>query len=190
MTTVAEIEDAIRALSPKEREHLADDLPSILPELNGDAKWERIADDAAGNFWATLPGIRPDALLIGGHIDSVPNGGWLDGCLNVLAGVEVLRRIDAEVKGVTLLRKSTDDPALFSQVEAQYQSHRLAYQDAVDTERAALAKAQHDLKSALEVESKFKQTLPILQEQYCFMPRRNGRNLSTFSKKVFTSMRL
>ena len=36
------------------------------------------------------------ALLIGGHIDSVPNGGWLDGCLNVVAGVEVLRRIAAE----------------------------------------------------------------------------------------------
>ena len=37
---------------------------------------------------------RPsEALLIGGHIDSVPNGGWLDGCLNVLAGAEVLRRI-------------------------------------------------------------------------------------------------
>jgi N-carbamoyl-L-amino-acid hydrolase len=29
-------------------------------------------------------------------MDSVPNGGWLDGCLNVLAGVEVLRRIDAD----------------------------------------------------------------------------------------------
>jgi N-carbamoyl-L-amino-acid hydrolase len=26
-------------------------------------------------------------------MDSVPNGGWLDGCLNVAAGVEVLRRI-------------------------------------------------------------------------------------------------
>ncbi len=35
-------------------------------------------------------------LLIGGHIDSVPNGGWLDGCLNTLAGVEVLRRLAAE----------------------------------------------------------------------------------------------
>ena len=35
-------------------------------------------------------------MLIGGHLDSVPNGGWLDGCLNVLAGVEVLRRIAAE----------------------------------------------------------------------------------------------
>ena len=29
-------------------------------------------------------------------MDSVPNGGWLDGCLNVLAGVEVLRRLAEE----------------------------------------------------------------------------------------------
>ena len=42
---------------------------------------------------ATLRGGSERALLIGGHIDSVPNGGWLDGCLNVMAGVEVLRRI-------------------------------------------------------------------------------------------------
>jgi N-carbamoyl-L-amino-acid hydrolase len=49
--------------------------------------------DEAGNQWFTLPGRDERALLIGGHIDSVPNGGWLDGCLNVLAGVEVLRRI-------------------------------------------------------------------------------------------------
>src|SRR5437588_4387635 len=49
--------------------------------------------DEAGNQWFTLPGRSDRALLIGGHIDSVPNGGWLDGCLNVLAGVEVLRRI-------------------------------------------------------------------------------------------------
>jgi N-carbamoyl-L-amino-acid hydrolase len=44
-------------------------------------------------LWATLKGKSDKALLIGGHFDSVPNGGWLDGCLNVLAGVEVLRRI-------------------------------------------------------------------------------------------------
>ena len=49
--------------------------------------------DAAGNQWFTLPGDSERAVLIGGHIDSVPNGGWLDGCLNVTAGVEVLRRI-------------------------------------------------------------------------------------------------
>jgi N-carbamoyl-L-amino-acid hydrolase len=52
--------------------------------------------DAAGNQWFTLAGDSERALLIGGHIDSVPNGGWLDGALNVMAGVEVVRRIAEE----------------------------------------------------------------------------------------------
>lgn len=55
--------------------------------------------DAAGNLWFTLPGDSPQSLLIGGHIDSVPNGGWLDGCLNVVAGVEVMRRICRQYDG-------------------------------------------------------------------------------------------
>jgi len=52
--------------------------------------------DEAGNDWWTLPGASDRAVVIGGHIDSVPNGGWLDGSLNVVAGAEVLRRIAAE----------------------------------------------------------------------------------------------
>jgi N-carbamoyl-L-amino-acid hydrolase len=52
--------------------------------------------DAAGNQWFTLRGASEQAVLVGGHIDSVPNGGWLDGSLNVVAGVEVLRRIAEE----------------------------------------------------------------------------------------------
>jgi N-carbamoyl-L-amino-acid hydrolase len=52
--------------------------------------------DEAGNQWFTLPGDSERALLLGGHIDSVPNGGWLDGALNVVAGVEVLRRMAEE----------------------------------------------------------------------------------------------
>ncbi|HEX8280754.1 MAG TPA: Zn-dependent hydrolase [Chthoniobacterales bacterium] len=55
--------------------------------------------DEAGNLWGTLRGESEKALLIGGHIDSVPNGGWLDGCLNTLAGVEILRRINAQYGG-------------------------------------------------------------------------------------------
>jgi hydantoinase/carbamoylase family amidase len=58
-----------------------------------------INHDAAGNFWATLPGKIDNALLLGGHIDSVPNGGWLDGCLNTMAGVEILRRINTQYQG-------------------------------------------------------------------------------------------
>jgi hydantoinase/carbamoylase family amidase len=59
----------------------------------------QIHTDAAGNTWTTLRGVSERALLIGGHIDSVPNGGWLDGCLNVLAGVEILRRINDQYAG-------------------------------------------------------------------------------------------
>ncbi len=55
--------------------------------------------DAAGNLWSTLTGESERCLLIGGHMDSVPNGGWLDGCLNVMAGVEILRRIATEYNG-------------------------------------------------------------------------------------------
>jgi hydantoinase/carbamoylase family amidase len=60
--------------------------------------------DEAGNQWFTLPGRSDKALLIGGHMDSVPNGGWLDGCLNVMAGVEVLRRIAAEGEPAATVR--------------------------------------------------------------------------------------
>ena len=55
--------------------------------------------DPAGNYWATLKGESERELLIGGHLDSVPNGGWLDGCLNVLAGLEVLRRVNEQYAG-------------------------------------------------------------------------------------------
>jgi beta-ureidopropionase / N-carbamoyl-L-amino-acid hydrolase len=52
--------------------------------------------DSAGNQWFTLAGESARAVLIGGHIDSVPNGGWLDGSLNVVAGAEILRRVAEE----------------------------------------------------------------------------------------------
>src|ERR671936_238297 len=62
------------------------------------------AIDAAGNQWFTLRGDSDRTVLIGGHIDSVPNGGWLDGALNVVAGVEVLRRIAGESPRPTTVR--------------------------------------------------------------------------------------
>lgn len=52
--------------------------------------------DEAGNAWVTLRGQSDKEMLMGGHIDSVPNGGWLDGCLNVMGALEVLRRIASE----------------------------------------------------------------------------------------------
>jgi hydantoinase/carbamoylase family amidase len=56
----------------------------------------RMEFDEARNQWWTLPGRSERELLIGGHLDSVPNGGWLDGALNVVAGSEVFRRLAEE----------------------------------------------------------------------------------------------
>ena len=55
--------------------------------------------DAAGNSWTTLKGASEKALVLGGHLDSVPNGGWLDGSLGVTASLEVLRRFAEEFNG-------------------------------------------------------------------------------------------
>jgi N-carbamoyl-L-amino-acid hydrolase len=60
--------------------------------------------DEAGNQWFTLRGRSDRSLLIGGHIDSVPNGGWLDGALNLVAGVEVVRRIAEEGEPAVTVR--------------------------------------------------------------------------------------
>jgi beta-ureidopropionase / N-carbamoyl-L-amino-acid hydrolase len=60
--------------------------------------------DAAGNQWFTLGGASDRTVLIGGHIDSVPNGGWLDGALNVMGGVEVLRRLAADGEPAVTVR--------------------------------------------------------------------------------------
>jgi len=68
-------------------------------------EWERgllaelpveVDRDEAGNVWASLAGRSPKTLIIGSHIDSVPNGGWLDGCLGVLSALEVLRSVSAD----------------------------------------------------------------------------------------------
>ncbi|HVU10452.1 MAG TPA: Zn-dependent hydrolase [Phototrophicaceae bacterium] len=75
----------------------------LLQETLSDLPVE-VSFDEAGNLWATLRGESERELWIGGHMDSVPNGGWLDGCLNVLAGVEVLRRIASEGKPPVTVR--------------------------------------------------------------------------------------
>ena len=55
--------------------------------------------DSAGNRWITLPGVSDKALILGSHLDSVPNGGWLDGCLGVMSALEVLRAISYTYNG-------------------------------------------------------------------------------------------
>jgi N-carbamoyl-L-amino-acid hydrolase len=58
--------------------------------------------DAAGNTWYTLAGEREETVIVGGHLDSVPNGGWLDGALGVMAGLEALRMYHGQRPPVTL----------------------------------------------------------------------------------------
>jgi len=58
--------------------------------------------DAAGNSWATLPGQSNRTIIIGSHLDSVPNGGWLDGALGMMAGLEALRMFKAQRPPVTV----------------------------------------------------------------------------------------
>ena len=61
-----------------------------------------VATDEAGNTWASAPGDHERFVIVGGHLDSVPNGGWLDGALNVLGGLEVLRALAHEERPVGL----------------------------------------------------------------------------------------
>jgi hypothetical protein len=61
MSTVQEIEAAIRSLAAEEREQLIQDLPSILPELDGDAEWDRIISD---------PSPRPALAKLGDEIEA------------------------------------------------------------------------------------------------------------------------
>ncbi|OFW47735.1 MAG: Zn-dependent hydrolase [Acidobacteria bacterium RIFCSPLOWO2_12_FULL_67_14b] len=58
--------------------------------------------DAAGNSWATLPGASGRTVIIGSHLDSVPNGGWLDGALGMMAGFEALRMFKDRRPPVTI----------------------------------------------------------------------------------------
>jgi len=62
----------------------------------------RVETDSAGNNWVTLSGASTRTVIVGSHLDSVPNGGWLDGCLGVMAALEALRMHAAARPPVTL----------------------------------------------------------------------------------------
>jgi N-carbamoyl-L-amino-acid hydrolase len=61
-----------------------------------------VETDPAGNLWATAPGDSERSVVLGGHLDSVPDGGWLDGALNVVAALETLRALAPEPRALTL----------------------------------------------------------------------------------------
>ncbi len=74
-------------------------LRGKLEEVEGITE---IETDEAGNIWATAPGDSDRAIVLGGHIDSVPSGGWLDGALNVVGALEVMRDLAPQKRPITL----------------------------------------------------------------------------------------
>src|SRR5205085_4153475 len=62
----------------------------------------RVETDSAGNNWVTLAGASSKTVIVGSHLDSVPNGGWLDGALGVMAALEALRMHTKATPPVTL----------------------------------------------------------------------------------------
>jgi len=62
----------------------------------------RVESDSAGNNWVTIAGASPKTVIVGSHLDSVPNGGWLDGCLGVTAALEALRMYGGAKPPVTI----------------------------------------------------------------------------------------
>jgi N-carbamoyl-L-amino-acid hydrolase len=132
--------------------------------------------DAAGNQWFTLRGRSDRALLIGGHIDSVPNGGWLDGSLNVVAGVEVLRRLAEEgtpALTIRLVNWADEEGARFgrslfgSSAAAGSMADQEELRSRVDAGGTALpdAVAAHgvDLDSALDARSQLESAAAYLE---------------------------
>jgi hydantoinase/carbamoylase family amidase len=122
--------------------------------------------DEAGNQWFTLGNGGGKALLLGGHIDSVPNGGWLDGCLNVLAGLEVLRRIAddstaqvpvrlvnwADEEGARFGRSLFGSSAAAGSMRDQHELARLTDRDGVSLPEA-VGKYGVSLETALQARS-------------------------------------
>src|SRR5262245_41791905 len=112
-----------------------------------------VHDDAAGNRWVTLVGESEKALLIGGHLDSVPNGGWLDGCLDTLSGLEVLRGFAKQYRGrppltVRLVDWADEEGARFGR--SLLGSSAFAGKHSIDADRGKIDRDGVRLEDALQ----------------------------------------
>ena len=82
-------EGGVTRFSFTAEERAAKDLVASFMEEGGLS----VREDAAGNLFGRREGrdTGAPAVLVGSHVDSVPNGGDFDGPLGVLGGVEVLQ---------------------------------------------------------------------------------------------------
>jgi hydantoinase/carbamoylase family amidase len=87
----------------------------FLRERLGEIDGVSVEVDEAGNLWAAMAGDRPGSLALGSHIDSVPNGGWLDGALGVMTALELLRAAadDTDRHGLALVDFADEEGARF-----------------------------------------------------------------------------
>lgn len=90
----------------EERERFLDRLRAEVPDVD-------ISRDAAGNLWARRAGASAETVVIGSHLDCVPDGGWLDGCLGVLAAAEVLRTLKDPQRSVALVDWADEEGSRF-----------------------------------------------------------------------------
>ncbi len=109
--------------------------------------------DAANNHWITLPGESEKSLVIGSHLDSVPNGGWLDGCLGVLAGLEVLTGLANQHNGrpsctVRLVDWADEEGARFGR--SLFGSSAFAGSHTIEADRARTDREGTTLEAALK----------------------------------------
>lgn len=110
--------------------------------------------DAAGNHWITLAGDSSKTLILGSHLDSVPNGGWLDGCLGVVTGLEVLRAFVQMYEGrppvtVRLVDWADEEGARFGR--SLLGSSAFAGTDTIDSDRGRTDKDGNRLEDALRL---------------------------------------
>jgi N-carbamoyl-L-amino-acid hydrolase len=108
--------------------------------------------DAAGNHWITLPGASERALVLGSHLDSVPNGGWLDGCLGVLTGLEILTHLAREHNNrppctIKLVDWADEEGARFGR--SLFGSSAFAGTQTIDADRARIDRDGTTLEAAL-----------------------------------------
>ena len=109
--------------------------------------------DAAGNSWTTLRGQSDRTLILGSHLDSVPNGGWLDGALGVLAGLAVLRGIAEEFNGkppitIRLVDWADEEGARFGR--SLFGSSAFAGTDSIEADRNRVDRDGVSLQEALQ----------------------------------------
>lgn len=109
--------------------------------------------DAAGNHWVTLAGESERAVVLGSHFDSGPNGGWLDGCLGVLTGLEVLKALAKRHNGrppctIRLVEWADEEGARFGRT--QFGSSAFAGTHTIEADRGRTDRDGTTLETAMK----------------------------------------